>query len=405
MPEITIPIEVFKQDFPQKMPKNCIKCGQNTNDKKQYRIHRNTDETYRASYGGKITHVVIRYDFGDISLPYCKNCYDQINIQNKQKEQKAKKASLILGIPSVLLGVSFLLTYIINSPPYSEMNPAPIYIPIMFLGSIIGLFVAAYCFLYTTPYEEKPDYFKHDATFINFNVISYITLSPLSEEFVNNCIINLNQTKQIYVKENTNIYQKTNKKSFIIKTLQQEDDLQLIRIIYSWAVVCLNDKTIGYCFNLKYFQLLKDAAEGDMEGVILCLKKGCNVNEKDANGNTALIFAVNEGDLKMTKLLIDANADVNVKTNNGSIALMIAALKGYSGIVKLLIDANADINAKSKEGETALMYAVGKNYIEVVKLLINANVDINAKSNNGCTALRYANNNEIKTLLKKVGAK
>ena len=56
-----------------------------------------------------------------------------------------------------------------------------------------------------------------------------------------------------------------------------------------------------------------------------------------------------------TRVLIDAGADVNAKEEDGWTALMWASRYGRTETVNLLIDAGADINIKNELGWTALM--------------------------------------------------
>ena len=91
--------------------------------------------------------------------------------------------------------------------------------------------------------------------------------------------------------------------------------------------------------------------------------------EKRASG---LIDAAAAGDLVRVKSLIAAGADVNAKNNNGETALMWASYKGHAEVVEALLAARADVNAKTDDGETALMLASDMGHADVVKLLRQA---------------------------------
>jgi len=99
---------------------------------------------------------------------------------------------------------------------------------------------------------------------------------------------------------------------------------------------------------------------------------GVDVNAKDKNGCTALMWVASRGHVNIVKLLIDLGADVNLQDNNDNTALMVAAKNGYADIVKLLISVGADINLKDSNGQTALMLALHDNHKEIVKLLITS---------------------------------
>ncbi|MEW6731425.1 MAG: ankyrin repeat domain-containing protein [Acidobacteriota bacterium] len=85
-----------------------------------------------------------------------------------------------------------------------------------------------------------------------------------------------------------------------------------------------------------------------------------------------LVAAAASGDSATVKSLLAQGVDVNVKDKDGKTALMYAAEKGYSDIVKSLLVQAVNVNAKDKDGKTALMYAADKGHTEVVELLKNA---------------------------------
>ena len=74
----------------------------------------------------------------------------------------------------------------------------------------------------------------------------------------------------------------------------------------------------------------------DLEGLLKA-----DVNVKNNNGTTALIWAASNGHAKVVSALIAAGADVNVKNNNGTTALMWAAYNGHAKVVSLLKKAGA----------------------------------------------------------------
>lgn len=99
--------------------------------------------------------------------------------------------------------------------------------------------------------------------------------------------------------------------------------------------------------------------------------------------------------------LIAYGADVNIKNKNGITALMYGAQTDNDNTVQMLINAKADVNAEDKDGCTALIYAVGS--AKCVSKLLSAGADVNKFSKNGYDALKraidYNNADTICTLI------
>jgi ankyrin repeat protein len=158
--------------------------------------------------------------------------------------------------------------------------------------------------------------------------------------------------------------------------------------------------------------LLAMAIDADTKGVRYLIDEGADVNAKDDNGKTVLMFAAEMGSSDLIEYLIENKADVNAMDNDGNTALL-GAVQGFSlyqtCIVKMLIDYGADVNAKNHSGDTALIEAVRTSrHTEVVKLLITHGADVNAENKYGATALRVAlkhRRKRIAYLLRKAGAK
>ena len=114
---------------------------------------------------------------------------------------------------------------------------------------------------------------------------------------------------------------------------------------------------------------LPAAASGGHDGIVQrLLDAGVDINAKDIDEQTALIYAAENGsDLVFQKLL---NSGLNVKDGKGQTALIYALANEYNGIVQQLIDAGADVNVKDDNGQTALSYAIAKDLIAIVKLLV-----------------------------------
>jgi len=161
---------------------------------------------------------------------------------------------------------------------------------------------------------------------------------------------------------------------------------------------------------------LADAAmKKDSAAVRSLLGQKADVNAAQADGATALHWAVRWDDTQMADQLIRAGADIYARNRlgvtpiylasiNGSAAmigellkagvdpnavvselgekpLMLAARTGNTQAIRVLIDQGADVNARdASKQQTALMYAAAEGHTAAVRMLIDARADVNARS-------------------------
>jgi len=92
----------------------------------------------------------------------------------------------------------------------------------------------------------------------------------------------------------------------------------------------------------------------------------------------------------VVKYLIRAGAEINYRDANMSTPLMFACTSGSLEIVKILAENTADIDAQNELGFTALMFATSRSHIEIVKYLISIGSDMNVKDIYGRSALGIA---------------
>ena len=142
-----------------------------------------------------------------------------------------------------------------------------------------------------------------------------------------------------------------------------------------------------------FFDLVKT---GTLEEVNNAIKAGADINARDKDGKTPLMYAAwNNQNPEVIKVLLEAGADVNARDKNGWTPLMYAAWNENPDVIKVLLEAGADVNARDKDGRTPLMWAAGSNQNpEVIKILLDAGADGKAKSNEGKTAFDYAEENK-----------
>lgn len=107
----------------------------------------------------------------------------------------------------------------------------------------------------------------------------------------------------------------------------------------------------------KWTPLMIASREGLFPIVQLLIQHGCDVNQKDINGNTALMLTAGEGHTEIAKLLITAGANVHLENNIGNTALIFAAWDHHGDIVELLLNNGADKHKQNKDGKTAFILA------------------------------------------------
>ena len=150
----------------------------------------------------------------------------------------------------------------------------------------------------------------------------------------------------------------------------------------------------------------KDTAGKESTEIVLDLVKDrINVNARDNNGSSALIFAARNVNVDIVKCLIEANANVNGQDEDGDTALIRAAHNGHLEIVKYFIEADANVNGQGKDGLTALIRSARNGHMETVKYLIEADANVNKQDKNGFTALiRAAQNGHVEIVKCLIGA-
>src|SRR4051794_30528900 len=102
---------------------------------------------------------------------------------------------------------------------------------------------------------------------------------------------------------------------------------------------------------------LADAVEKKDRAAIRALITDTAINAAQADGMTALHWAVRNDDLETAKALIGARANANAKNRYGVTPLSLACTNGNAAMVTLLLEAGADSNEPLRGGETPLMTA------------------------------------------------
>jgi len=135
-----------------------------------------------------------------------------------------------------------------------------------------------------------------------------------------------------------------------------------------------------------------DAAKsGNGATVVSLLQQKADVNVPEADGTTAISWAVRQDDVEMVDRLIKAGANVKTANRYGVTPLYLASLNGNADVIVKLLKAGAGANDAVTEGETALMTASRSGHLAAVKVLIEGGATVDARENwRGQTALMWA---------------
>jgi ankyrin len=128
------------------------------------------------------------------------------------------------------------------------------------------------------------------------------------------------------------------------------------------------------------------------EAVHALLLKKADVNAPQADGATALHWAVRWDDAEIADLLIQAGAQVKAANRDGATPLFLACENGSAKMIEKLLKAGEDANAVVlTHGETALMMAARSGSVDAVKVLLDHGAKVDTKENlDGTTALMWA---------------
>ena len=130
---------------------------------------------------------------------------------------------------------------------------------------------------------------------------------------------------------------------------------------------------------------------GDATALRSLLEQQADVDAPQADGATALHWAVYNQDIDTTRLLLEAGADPRVANRDGATPMMLASISGHPELIELLLDAGASANEPFRNGETPLMFAARTGSVEAIESLLEHGAEIDAREGlRGTTALMWA---------------
>ena len=129
----------------------------------------------------------------------------------------------------------------------------------------------------------------------------------------------------------------------------------------------------------------------DAEMADLLLRAGANVKASTRYGVTPLSLACTNGNGALVDRLLAGGADPNLPLPGGETPLMTAARSGSLASVKALLSQGAPADGKDDaRGQTALMWAAAEGHADVARALISAGAEVNRRLPSGFTPLLFA---------------
>ena len=137
---------------------------------------------------------------------------------------------------------------------------------------------------------------------------------------------------------------------------------------------------------------LVDAVKsGDKAAAIALIAKRVDVNAPEADGTTALHWAVHQNDLDLAERLLRAGAKANAKNDYGATPMSEAAVTGNADMIEKLLKAGADVESPNADGQTALMVVARTGRVDAAQALLRRGARVNAVEQwRGQTALMWA---------------
>jgi len=130
---------------------------------------------------------------------------------------------------------------------------------------------------------------------------------------------------------------------------------------------------------------------GDRATALALARDAVEVAAVEADGTTALHYAVQQGDAELVERLVRTGADVNAANRYAVTPLKLAAINGDAKLLTMLLDAGGDVTTRGKDGETLLMTVARGGHVEAARLLIERGAEVDARELwHGQTALMWA---------------
>lgn len=146
----------------------------------------------------------------------------------------------------------------------------------------------------------------------------------------------------------------------------------------------------GLAWSQAQAPLVEAAARGDLARVEALLRAGADIEQRDANGRTAVLAATDGNHLAVVRALIAAGANVNAQDALRDSAFLLAGARGYTEIVRATLAAGADLKLPNRFGGNALIPACERGHVDTVRFLLTTPMDVDHVNKLGWTCLLEA---------------
>ena len=146
--------------------------------------------------------------------------------------------------------------------------------------------------------------------------------------------------------------------------------------------------------------LIYHAAHGNAGGVAQALDNGADIEARDENGLTPLMWASQQEVAAVVSLLLQRGANPYLADRSGWTALHCAASNGsVDGMQELLKACRDGMDTVNKDGETPLLLAIRMHREEIARALMAAGADVRASNNEGQNSLDVARSEKLHDLV------
>ncbi|MFH4973669.1 hypothetical protein AB6A40_000378 [Gnathostoma spinigerum] len=162
-----------------------------------------------------------------------------------------------------------------------------------------------------------------------------------------------------------------------------------------WAVVCGQIEIVEFLLQegasinacdaqeaqaLHYATIADDIpTERALSILHILLKHGANVNAKDLDGRTPVLWAASNGSMEALTSLLQSGGDRYTQDRDQLGVLHCAASNGHDKVIQMIIESSdrSIIDAVDRNGDTPLFYAVTLGHYECARLLLMNKADPN----------------------------